>query len=109
MSEALRSSPPLQGTKIEEQDPNSLTPNETNSANMPSTPPTISSAPNGPATLQEEDAQIHDEIEQDNADPQEKIATFDWGDLEKRYHDMIQERGNIEQGLWNEFNELLNV
>jgi len=42
-------------------------------------------------------------------DPQDRINDFDWEDLQEKYHDMIKERGNTEQELYEEFTNLINV
>jgi hypothetical protein len=42
-------------------------------------------------------------------DPKVKIEDFAWDDLEQRYHDMIRDRGEIEKGLFAEFESLIKV
>lgn len=47
-----------------------------------------------------------DEIE---VEPSEELQIFDWEELQEQYHHMIQERGDVEDGLLTEFTELMNV
>lgn len=61
---------------------------------------------NRPPTVTEPAVECEDEME---VDPRDEIQEFDWGGLQQRYHNMIKERGHIEDQLWEEFSELLQV
>ncbi|KAL9093950.1 MAG: hypothetical protein Q9165_003873 [Trypethelium subeluteriae] len=43
------------------------------------------------------------------AEPDEPIDSFNWSDLEMRYHDMIKERNQVEHQLLQEFDHLSQV
>jgi len=91
-----------------QRDSNTPIPGMSDITDMPSTPPTIPSAgaANGLATSIEVAAEYDHEME---ADPSDEIQKFDWEELQARYHDMIKERGNVEESLWAEFKELIDV
>ena len=42
-------------------------------------------------------------------EPQDQIVDFNWGDLEKGYHDKITELNANEQAIFSEFNELCDA
>lgn len=54
------------------------------------------------------EAAVENEDEME-VEPSEEIQKFDWAELQERYHNMIKERGEAENKLWDEFTELINV
>ena len=57
---------------------------------------------------QEQAADDQDASDED-AEPADQIATFDWMELESRYHDQMNRYSNQEQELYHSFNELCGV
>jgi hypothetical protein len=52
----------------------------------------------------------HDQESSDeDVEPADQIATFDWNDLEQRYHDQMEQYVAQEQDLYRSFNELCGV
>jgi len=52
----------------------------------------------------------HDQESSDeDAEPADQIATFDWRELEQRYHDQMDRYSTEEQDLYRSFNELCGV
>ncbi|TKA77764.1 hypothetical protein B0A49_01564 [Cryomyces minteri] len=47
------------------------------------------------------------ETTDEDADPSEPIAPFDWKNLENKYHDKIRERAAEEQRIYDEFGKLI--
>jgi hypothetical protein len=88
----------------------SPTPGKSDITDMPSSPPggtaAEARAENGAAVTTEAVVQIEDEVE---VDPFEELQKFDWEELQARYHQMIKERGDAEDKLWDEFKELIDV
>ncbi|GME40278.1 Zinc finger fyve domain-containing protein 19 [Neofusicoccum parvum] len=48
------------------------------------------------------------QTEEDELDPGQPLADFDWTELEARYHGAMKERNAEEQELFNEFERLMN-
>ncbi|KAL1636849.1 hypothetical protein SLS56_000943 [Neofusicoccum ribis] len=48
------------------------------------------------------------QTEDDELDPGQPLADFDWTELEARYHGAMKERNAEEQELFNEFERLMN-
>ena len=52
----------------------------------------------------------HDQESSDeDAEPADQIAPFDWRELEQRYHDQMDRYSSEEQDLYRSFNELCGV
>lgn len=62
-----------------------------------------------PANVDEEAQLDDDDGDDDDADPAEKIPTFDWANLEERYHDAINQCSDEEAELMLEWKQLMDV
>ena len=59
---------------------------------------------------QDQESTAHDqESSNEDAEPADQIVTFDWNDLEQRYHDQMEQYAAQEQDLYRSFNELCGV
>jgi hypothetical protein len=117
MNGSLSSPPPLaqKHEDDEEQIQNiiatdSPTTGKSDITDMPSSPPGVTAAEaraeDGAAVTTEAVVQVEDEME---VEPAEELQKFDWEELQARYHQMIKERGDAEDKLWDEFKELIDV
>ncbi|KAF2252770.1 hypothetical protein BU26DRAFT_420202 [Trematosphaeria pertusa] len=61
-----------------------------------------------PANVDEEAQLDDDDGDDDDADPAEKIPTFDWANLEERYHDAINQCSDEEAELMLEWKQLMD-
>jgi hypothetical protein len=75
---------------------------------VPSTSPTALTAELSTSQPRQKSSQLTEE-EFDEPDCKVKIDDFDWEALELRYHNMIKERGKVEEDLYAEFDGLMKV
>ncbi|GAB7354086.1 hypothetical protein MBLNU459_g4657t1 [Dothideomycetes sp. NU459] len=54
----------------------------------------------------EEDTENEDASQDESIDPGESLESFDWDDLETRYHDMVRQKSKEEEALRAEFDAL---
>lgn len=57
----------------------------------------------------EEDTENEDASQDESVDPGESLESFDWDDLETRYHDMVRQKSKEEEALRAEFDVLCQV
>jgi hypothetical protein len=61
------------------------------------------------STSEQKDRMVAGEQDDEDSDPADKIADFDWDDLLKRYHDAINQCSAEEAQLMEEWTSLMNV
>ena len=73
-----------------------------------SEPPTDTQAiPNAQSTQIDETQLPHEDLELGNS--KDPLETYDWAELEERFHAEMEKCANRENGIQEEFNELLKV
>jgi hypothetical protein len=98
----------LQATSPAKRDFSTPTPGHLGNV-APSTPATASGTENLTSQGENDDHSCDHEVNTAVVDPKVKIDDFAWDDLEQRYHDMVRERGKVEESLLAEFESLIKV